>query len=172
MPSRMTGSGIDARSSSTPRSTSRSVAVRAKNPSGSSARSTRGTIVSQNARSVSRWASVSSAVMRLPRYLREPLAGGESATGRLAAGREEDRAMPEQQRLDPSHIMQVGMGFWASKTVLSAVELEVFPHLGDGSMTGEELGERVGLHARAIYDFLDALVALGILERDGDGADG
>src|SRR4051794_10125606 len=80
--------------------------------------------------------------------------------------------MPEQQRLDPSHIMQVGMGFWASKTVLSAVELEVFTHLGDGSMTGEELGERVGLHARAIYDFLDTLVALGILERDGEGPDG
>jgi len=25
--------------------------------------------------------------------------------------------------LDPSHIMQVAMGFWPSKTVLSAVEL-------------------------------------------------
>ena len=23
--------------------------------------------------------------------------------------------------LDPSHIMQIGMGFWASKTLLSAV---------------------------------------------------
>jgi len=73
---------------------------------------------------------------------------------------------------DPSHIMQVGMGFWASKTVLSAVELQLFTHLGAEPMTGEEIGERLSLHPRAIYDFLDTLVALHLLERDGDGSDG
>jgi hypothetical protein len=73
---------------------------------------------------------------------------------------------------NPSHIMQVGMGFWASKTVLSAVELELFTHLGSEAMTGEEIGERLGLHPRAIYDFLDTLVALRLLERDGEGSDG
>jgi hypothetical protein len=72
----------------------------------------------------------------------------------------------------PSHIMQIGMGFWASKTVLSAVELELFTHLGSEAMAGEEIGERLGLHPRAIYDFLDTLVALGLLERDGEGSDG
>jgi hypothetical protein len=75
-------------------------------------------------------------------------------------------------QLDPSHIMQVGMGFWASKTVLSAVELGVFTELGSEEMTGEEIGARLGLHPRAIYDFLDTLVALKFLERDGDGAEG
>jgi hypothetical protein len=74
--------------------------------------------------------------------------------------------------LDPSHILQVGMGFWPSKTVLSAVELELFTELGADSMTGEQIGERLGLHPRGIYDFLDALVALRFLERDGDGSDG
>ena len=64
------------------------------------------------------------------------------------------------------------MGFWASKTVLSAVELELFTQLGDEAMTGEEIGERLGLHPRAIYDFLDTLVALRFLERDGDGQRG
>jgi hypothetical protein len=73
---------------------------------------------------------------------------------------------------NPSHIMQIGMGFWASKTVLSAVELELFTHLGSEAMTGEEIGERLGLHPRAIYDFLDTLVALRLLERDGEGSDG
>jgi SAM-dependent methyltransferase len=77
-----------------------------------------------------------------------------------------------QMQLDPSQIMQVGMGFWSSKTVLSAVELELFTQLGDEKMTGEKIGERLGLHPRAIYDFLDALVALGFLERDGEGSDG
>jgi hypothetical protein len=77
-----------------------------------------------------------------------------------------------QDQVDPSHIMQVGMGFFASKTVLSAVELEVFTHLGSGALTGEEIGERLGLHPRGIYDFLDALVALGFLQRIGDGPAG
>jgi hypothetical protein len=75
-------------------------------------------------------------------------------------------------QLDPSRIMDVGMGFWPSKVLLSAIELDLFTHLGDTSMAGEEIGERIGLHPRAIYDFLDALVSLRFLERDGDGPDG
>jgi predicted O-methyltransferase YrrM len=73
---------------------------------------------------------------------------------------------------DPSHIMQVGMGFWPSKTVLSAVELELFTQLAGDSMSGEEIGQRLGLHPRAIHDFLDTLVALRLLDRDGDGDGG
>src|SRR3981189_1858273 len=74
--------------------------------------------------------------------------------------------------LDPSHIMEVGTGFWPSKTVLSAVELGLFSHLGAESISGEEVGARLALHPRAIYDFLDALVALGFLEREGQGTNG
>jgi predicted O-methyltransferase YrrM len=77
-----------------------------------------------------------------------------------------------QKELDPSQIMQVGMGFWASKTLLSAVELELFTQLGAESMTGEEIGEQLDLHPRGLYDFLDTLVALKLLERDGDGEQG
>ncbi|MFQ5639619.1 MAG: methyltransferase [bacterium] len=39
-------------------------------------------------------------------------------------------------------------------------------------MTGEELGKALGLHPRGIWDFFDALVALGFLNRDGDGQQG
>jgi hypothetical protein len=74
--------------------------------------------------------------------------------------------------LDPSHIMEVGVGFWPAKTLLSAVELDLFSLLGGASMSGEEVGARLGLHPRAIDDFLDALVALGFLDRDGQGTDG
>jgi hypothetical protein len=74
--------------------------------------------------------------------------------------------------LDPSHIIEVGTGFWRSKTLLSAVELDLFSVLGAESMSGEEVGARLGLHQRAIVDFLDALVALGFLERDGQGLKG
>jgi len=71
--------------------------------------------------------------------------------------------------LSPARIMDVGMGFWPAKTLLSAVEVGVFTALGSAAMTGEELRAALGLHARAVPDFFDALVALRFLERDGDG---
>jgi O-methyltransferase domain/Dimerisation domain len=77
--------------------------------------------------------------------------------------------MPEQP--NPSHIMQVGMGFWASKTLLSAVELELFTKLGSDGMTGPQIAEALELHARAIPDFPDALVALELLDREGQDND-
>jgi hypothetical protein len=70
---------------------------------------------------------------------------------------------------DPGHILQIGMGFWASKTLLSAVEMGLFTELGDGRLTGPQIGDRLGLHQRSGADFLDALVALGLLDREGDG---
>jgi len=60
--------------------------------------------------------------------------------------------------VDPSHIMQIGSGFWPSKVLLSAVELELFSVLHDRSLTGEEIEDRLGLHPRAVWDFLDSLV--------------
>ena len=72
----------------------------------------------------------------------------------------------------PAHILDVGMGFWSSKALLSAVELGVFTALARGPKTGPELQQALGLHPRATYDFLDALVALDLLDRQGNGADG
>ena len=69
----------------------------------------------------------------------------------------------------PDKIMQVGLGFWASKTLLSAVELGLFTELAKGPMGAEAVGERLQLHPRALRDFLDALVSLGLLERDAAG---
>jgi hypothetical protein len=63
------------------------------------------------------------------------------------------------------HILQVGLGFWASKTVLSAVEMELFTELAKHPDDLENLQARVGLHPRSARDFLDALVALKFLER-------
>ncbi|NWG52194.1 MAG: methyltransferase [Hydrogenophilaceae bacterium] len=72
--------------------------------------------------------------------------------------------------LTPERIIQTGLGFWASKALLSAVELGVFTALGAGGKTGEELVAALGLHQRANPDFFDALVATGMLARDGDGS--
>jgi hypothetical protein len=65
----------------------------------------------------------------------------------------------------PDQILQVGLGFWASKTLLSAVEMELFTELARHPADLETLQGRLGLHPRGARDFLDALVALGFLER-------
>ena len=65
--------------------------------------------------------------------------------------------------LDPSKIMQVGLGFWGSKCLLSAVELGLFTQLARQPMTGKQLEKKLELHPRATYDFLDALLAMGFL---------
>src|SRR5258706_3972236 len=70
---------------------------------------------------------------------------------------------------DPSAIMQVGMGFWPSKTLLSAVELRLFTLLGSSSLTAGEIADRLQLRSRAVFDFLDGLVAIRLLEREGSG---
>jgi hypothetical protein len=70
--------------------------------------------------------------------------------------------------IQPDHILQIGMAFWASKTLLSAVELDLFSILGDG-LTAPQIAQQLDLHERGRDDFLDALVSLGLLSREGDG---
>ena len=65
----------------------------------------------------------------------------------------------------PEHIMHLGTAFWGSKTLLSAVELDVFTVLAREPMDAETLRKHLGLHERSALDFFDALVALGMLER-------
>jgi hypothetical protein len=43
---------------------------------------------------------------------------------------------------EPDHILQVGMGFLASKTLLSAIEMELFTELADRSEPMEMLQGR------------------------------
>jgi len=69
------------------------------------------------------------------------------------------------QHITPEHILHTGMAFWASKTLLSAVELGVFTELIAAPLSADELGAKLGLHARGRRDFLDALVSMGFLQR-------
>ncbi|MBO3675767.1 methyltransferase [Streptomyces sp. NEAU-YJ-81] len=72
-----------------------------------------------------------------------------------------------RHEISPEPILQVGLGFMASKALLTAVELDLFSQLAEGPRTGGDLAEALGLHPRGAADFLDALVALGFLERSG-----
>src|SRR5215471_15971109 len=70
------------------------------------------------------------------------------------------------QEVTPDAIMQLGFGYWGSKTLLSAVELGLFTELAKGPLALEDIRARLNLHPRSARDFLDALVALGMLQRE------
>ncbi|NND16220.1 MAG: methyltransferase domain-containing protein [Eudoraea sp.] len=74
-----------------------------------------------------------------------------------------------RQRVTPDKIMQVGMGFWASKILLTAVNIGLFTRLGRGPADARKLKLKLGLHERSTLDFLDSLVALGFITRKGVG---
>ena len=67
----------------------------------------------------------------------------------------------------PDAILQTAFGFWNSKVLLTAVTFDLFTALGHGRFTDAEIGKKLGLHPRGISDFLDALVAMKFLEREG-----
>ncbi|UKJ08324.1 acetylserotonin O-methyltransferase [Solitalea lacus] len=73
-----------------------------------------------------------------------------------------------QTQITPARIMETGLAFWVSKTLLSAVKLGVFTLLGGNKkLSGKEIQKALGLHDRGVYDFLDGLVAAGFLNRTG-----
>src|SRR3974377_1047230 len=82
----------------------------------------------------------------------------ETQPGRPLSGTAPDEVAPDK-------ILQLGLGFWGSKALLSAVELGVFTQLAHGPLNAESLRARLNLHPRGADDFFDALVALGMLER-------
>src|SRR5689334_9474523 len=70
----------------------------------------------------------------------------------------------------PTRIMELAHAFWGSKALFAAVELGLFAALAEaGPQDGEALRSHLGIHPRAVRDFFDALVALGLLERGADG---
>lgn len=81
---------------------------------------------------------------------------------------EDPKGLPTNEQPTPERILSLGLGFWGSKTLLSAVEIGLFTELAKEPLDLETLSERLMLHPRSARDFLDALVALGMLERNGD----
>jgi O-methyltransferase domain/Dimerisation domain len=68
----------------------------------------------------------------------------------------------------PAEILRLGNAFCDAKALLTAVELGLFTVLDEGPATLEEIRTRLQLHGRGLWDLLNLLVALGLLERDGE----
>ncbi|WP_244287284.1 methyltransferase [Amycolatopsis rubida] len=68
----------------------------------------------------------------------------------------------------PAGIIRLGSAFCDAKALLTAVELDLFSTLCAVPAPIDEIRDRLGLHGRGLSDFLQLLVALGLLEKSGD----
>jgi hypothetical protein len=66
-------------------------------------------------------------------------------------------------------IVKLGYAFQESKALLSAVELDVFTALAEAPLDLNTLRNSIGIDQPGARDFFDALVALGLLDRDPAG---
>jgi hypothetical protein len=73
-----------------------------------------------------------------------------------------------EQSLTPDSILQLGLAFWGSRTLLTAVEIGLFTELAKNELDEKSIRQKFNFHTRSSRDFLDALVALGMLQRSGD----
>ncbi len=76
--------------------------------------------------------------------------------------------MSESRSWTPATLRETATAFQQSRVLLTAVELDLFSAIGDGSPTSADLAGRLGTHARATDRLLNALVALGLLAKSGD----
>jgi DNA-binding transcriptional ArsR family regulator len=68
---------------------------------------------------------------------------------------------------DPSLVTELATSYWKSMTLLAANRLEIFQKLALESLTEGELAKRCGAHPRSLGFLLNALVGLGLLEKEG-----
>jgi 3-hydroxy-5-methyl-1-naphthoate 3-O-methyltransferase len=76
------------------------------------------------------------------------------------------------EQVSPEPIFQMAIAYWVSKTLMAAVEFELFTKISNRSVTLEELQKVLGMEARPADVFATALVSLGLLNVSMDGKGG
>ena len=75
----------------------------------------------------------------------------------------------QHSHITPDRLFSLGTGYRCAKVLLCAVERDVFSALDGQPRVAADLARMLGIHSRSARDFFDALVALGLLQRDADG---
>lgn len=70
-----------------------------------------------------------------------------------------------------SRIFDAMRGVHINQTLRAAVKLDLFTLLAEKPLTTEGIRTSLGLHGRGLCDFLDTLVSMELLERDGNETD-
>lgn len=70
----------------------------------------------------------------------------------------------DQAGVVPDDLVETVRGFWASRILLTAIELDIFNAVGDGNSAGD-VAQRAGTDANATATLLHALVSMGLLSQ-------
>ena len=76
-------------------------------------------------------------------------------------------AAREKAGMLPDRLDQMIRGYMPSRCILTALELDIFTAVGDGA-NAEQIGTRIHANVRAVGMLLNALVALGLLHKNGE----
>ncbi|HOK05650.1 MAG TPA: methyltransferase [Syntrophales bacterium] len=75
----------------------------------------------------------------------------------------------EREGVTAQSLIETSSAYWLSCTLQAAVKLRIFTALGEGAKTAEETAAAVGGSLRGTRLLLNALTAMGLLEREGEG---
>lgn len=70
---------------------------------------------------------------------------------------------------DPTALVRLSTAYWDSEVFLTANRLRLFDHLALGPCSPAQIAAQLGLEARATRLFLNACVALGLVQLDPEG---
>jgi len=76
-------------------------------------------------------------------------------------------AVRDKAGMLPDRLDQMIRGYMPSRCILTALELDIFTAVGEGT-NAEQIGTKIHANARAAGMLLNALVALGVLSKSGD----
>jgi len=74
----------------------------------------------------------------------------------------------DKQNWNPGTLLGLSGQYWKTCTLHAAVKLDIFTTIGDGAMTGKKIAEKIGTDVDAVDRLLNALAALGLLEKKVD----
>ena len=73
-----------------------------------------------------------------------------------------------REKPDPRPILDTAHGFWKSRALCAACELNLFTRLAEGPMTATALAAALAVPGRSLAMLLDANAALGFLKKRGE----
>ncbi len=73
-----------------------------------------------------------------------------------------------EEQWNPGILMRMSGAYWESFPLHVAVDLEVFTLIGERSLSGEEIAARLKGNGRAVRTLLDAVTAMGLLDKKAD----
>ena len=79
------------------------------------------------------------------------------------------KPQPDSPRISgPDQIIEMASGYQKSRIILTAFELDVFTAIGNGMVSADEIARTIGAHPKSTERFLNALCAIGLLEKKDD----